>query len=224
MTKVYSLAEPPFRTIQGEGIHAGRVALFIRFAGCNLWSGHDAHRARDAERNVVACPKFCDTDFLPKLRLAEHELLSEAELARKAGVRLFVFTGGEPMLHLTESLLGGMPWRDATIAIETNGTIEVPSLFQEFISHICVSPKVPPERLRQRDGAEIKIVHPAYSVRAFDTALRARELEFKHWFVQPQAPCTGGISPDVVRDATRFILEHPEWRLSYQLHKAIGVP
>lgn len=205
----YALASLPFFTIQGEGANAGRAALFVRFAGCNLWSGAPETRERDAARNAAECPRFCDTEFRPRVRMTVDEL---AEYLR-AAPGLVVFTGGEPLLQLDAELLAAVPL-GVEVAIETNGTIPVGDL---RIDHVCVSPKVGPERLAIREGAELKVVVPDYD------PLRYEHLAFARCYVQPRATLDG-IDAGNVALAVQFVMDHPKWRLSYQVHKAIGVP
>lgn len=221
MSITFALAEHPFRTIQGEGINAGRVALFVRFAGCNLWSGLDEHRERDAQRHRVECPRFCDTDFRPKVVYSIHDLVAAVVLHRHAGVRLIVFTGGEPFLHLRRELLELLP--PCEFAVETNGTVRPRDGVHAHLHHVCVSPKVSPDRLVLRSGDELKVVAPGYLPAEYERAIDAGELDFTHLFVQPRARLDG-IDERAVHDAVDYVLANPRWRLSYQTHKTIGVP
>ncbi len=223
--KNYSLASAPFRTIQGEGLNAGRCALFVRFAGCNLWTGLDRTRDRDAERHDVECPRWCDTDFRPTQRPALHELV--ALIRDHADAGLVVFTGGEPLMQLDLELVSTV--KDACptleLAVETNGTRAFDPGVEALISHVCVSPKVGPERMKLRRGTELKVVVPAYDPEPFDTACDALgTLFFKALFVSPEAHPTNGIQQPAVDEAVQWVINHPRWRLSFQLHKAIGVP
>ncbi len=219
MAKTYVLADR-FLTIQGEGINAGRAALFVRFAACNLWSGLEEDRDRDAARNHVSCPRFCDTDFRPRGRMSASEI---AEVVRDASrVELVVFTGGEPLLQLDEELMSALP-KGLDYAVETNGTVAFRPGVRERVTHVCVSPKVGPDRLVIREGTELKVVMPSYDPLAYEEAIVDGRLRFEHTFVQPEAELDG-ISETNVREAVAFVLGHPRWRLSYQLHKTIGVP
>ncbi len=219
-----------FRTIQGEGTNAGRAAVFVRFAGCNLWSGLGDNRDRDAKRNDVDCPRWCDTDFL-KDRMVEEGVLIDI-IAEHDDTGLIVFTGGEPLLHLNPRFLARLHSRcHSQVAIETNGTVELDASFGNLIQHICVSPKVPPERMKLRTGDELKVVVPAYDPDVYAAALDRGELYFPELFVQPlddrvlhPIALSGRLAPPNPLDvAKQYVLDHPSWRLSYQLHKAIGV-
>ncbi|MGQ3675637.1 7-carboxy-7-deazaguanine synthase [Xanthobacter sp. TB0139] len=202
-----------FRTLQGEGAHAGRAAVFCRFAGCNLWSG------REEDRAAAACT-FCDTDFVGMDgmgggRFATADALADAlvqvwgpHIAR----RFVVFTGGEPLLQLDEALVKAAHDRGFEIAVETNGTIAAPP----GIDWLTVSPKgnVP---LVQRSGQELKLVFPQPEHDPEDFA----GLDFSHFFLQPMdGPDRLGNTEAVVA----YCLEHPRWRLSLQTHKVIGIP
>jgi organic radical activating enzyme len=223
----YALAEPPFLTIQGEGSNVGRAALFVRFAGCNLWSGRELTRNQDAVRTGSRCPRFCDTDFRPQLTLSGQEL---ADLIAPHRDALIVFTGGEPLLQLDNDLIARLPV-ECELAVETNGTVDFKPGVRPCIAHVCVSPKVGPERLVVRHGNELKVVFPSYSPLAYEV----EDLDFEHLFVQPEAIRLGG-EPDPRSDmangldsrnvagAVEFVKAHPRWCLSYQVHKAIGVP
>lgn len=219
-----------FRTIQGEGANAGRAAVFVRFAGCNLWSGKHEDRARDARRNDVDCPRWCDTDFL-KDRMVEEGVLIDV-IAEHDDTGLIVFTGGEPLLHLNPRFLSRLHSRcSSLVAIETNGTVALDESYGNLIQHICVSPKVPPERMKLRTGDELKVVVPAYDPNTYAAALDRGELYFADLFVQPcdtrkvhPIALSGRLAPpDSLEVAKQYVLDNPSWRLSYQLHKAIGV-
>jgi 7-carboxy-7-deazaguanine synthase (Cx14CxxC type) len=208
------LVQEIFATLQGEGAHAGRAAIFLRFSGCNLWSGREQDRAQ------AAC-QFCDTDFVslagPKAgSYADANLLADtvASLWTGLGGRPYVVcTGGEPLLQLDTALVSALKHRGFEIAIETNGTQIAP----EGIDWICVSPKAG-TRLRQTRGQELKVVWPQ------DWDLESLErLDFAHHFLQPMD------SPDpALRQANREAavakcMERPQWRLSFQTHKALGI-
>ena len=226
MERRYSLAEEPFRTIQGEGRNAGRAAVFVRFAGCNLWNGVEADRERDAERMGVECPRWCDTDFRPRLTMLEPDLIRAIVAHGDTG--LVVFTGGEPFLQLTASLLHGVR-HCMEVAVETNGTREPRGDVGAMLDHICVSPKVSPDCLRLVVGDELKVVVPGYDPLVYQAAVDRGELDFSDLLVQPQADpnglrYVGGAVPQHIHQATQFVLDNPRWRLSYQLHKVIEVP
>jgi 7-carboxy-7-deazaguanine synthase len=201
-----------FATLQGEGAQAGRASVFCRFAGCNLWSG------READRAEATC-RFCDTDFVGVDgegggRFADAQALAEAIEARWCGDharRFVVFTGGEPLLQLDAALIAAMHRRGFSIAVETNGSLEAP----DGLDWICVSPKVGAP-LRQRSGAELKLVFPQ---QALDPAT-LEALDFGHFFLQPM---DGPEQAANTRAAVSYCLAHPKWRLSLQTHKMIGI-
>ena len=204
-----------FLTLQGEGAQTGRVAVFCRFSGCNLWSG------RERDRATAAC-RFCDTDFvgvdgLNGGRFATPEALMDQIEAtwcteRAGGHRLIVFTGGEPLLQLDKPLIDAAHERGFEVAVESNGTVPAP----EQLDWICVSPK-PRSVLRQRSGNELKFVFPQEELEpaAFES------LSFDHFFLQPM---DGPNQPSNLQAAIQYCLSHPQWRLSLQTHKMIGVP
>lgn len=202
-----------FLTLQGEGAHAGRASVFCRFAGCNLWSG------READREAATC-KFCDTDFVGTDGTLGGRYASAAELADTIaaqwtaaadGNRYVVLTGGEPLLQVDAALIDALHARGFEIGVETNGTIAAP----EGLDWICVSPKGGSE-LVQRRGHELKLVYPQ--------ALAAPEtfegLAFERFSLQPMD------GPEVAQNTVRAIdycLRHPQWRLSVQTHKSLGI-
>ena len=201
-----------FYTLQGEGTNAGRAAVFCRFAGCNLWSG------REQDRADARC-RFCDTDFVGTDgegggRFATAEELAEAcvEAAVCSRRDLVVLTGGEPMLQVDDALIKALHARGFTIAIETNGTLPVP----HAIDWICVSPKAGTE-LKQRSGDELKLVYPQEGLDPADL----EGLAFTHRFLQPMD------GPDQARNtalSVAYCKAHPNWRLSLQTHKLLGIP
>lgn len=206
-----------FYTLQGEGANAGRPAVFCRFAGCNLWSG------REQDRAAAVC-RFCDTDFVgtdgdgggkfataADLAVAITSAAGEAWGPEFDGQRLVVLTGGEPMLQVDDALLAALHEAGCEIAIETNGTLPVPSA----IDWICVSPKAGAP-LVQRTGDELKLVYPQAGL---DPA-EVRGLAFTHLYLQPMD------GPDRAANtaaAVRYCLAHPDWRLSVQTHKDLGL-
>lgn len=201
-----------FATLQGEGAQAGRASVFCRFAGCNLWSG------READRASATC-RFCDTRFVGTDgagggRFADAGALADAIACfwpRGQAERFVVFTGGEPLLQLDAALVAAMHERAFTIAVETNGTLEAPP----GLDWICVSPKADAP-LRQRSGAELKLVFPQDGL---DPAA-LESLDFRHFFLQPM---DGPAWADNTRAAVSYCLAHPRWRLSVQTHKMIGI-
>jgi 7-carboxy-7-deazaguanine synthase (Cx14CxxC type) len=197
-----------FYTLQGEGANTGRPAVFLRFAGCNLWSG------REEDRSSAVC-QFCDTDFLGGAKFASAELLAEEVAGQWFGNgtsrRFVVITGGEPLLQLDHPLIDSLHALGFEIAIETNGTIDAP----EGLDWICVSPKAGTV-IRQRSGNELKIVYPQQGL----SPQELERLKFDHFFVQPMD------GPDIEQNtqlAARYCLEHPRWRLSLQTHKLLGI-
>lgn len=229
-----------FRTLQGEGRWAGTPSVFVRLAGCNLWSGRDEDRERDVGRNGAMCPMFCDTDFVGGEPLEVEELATRIhELASSRSGQLIqhvVFTGGEPLLQLNrhprvlESVRRRFPFGRVRLAVETNGTV---GPREEFLDRswdgrhgafdwICVSPKVSLKELRLRRGNELKVVFPSYDPLEYASLAS----DFDELLVSPEFPSTRGslVEKDVLERAVAFCLEHPRWRLSVQQHKSWGVP
>ena len=199
-----------FLTLQGEGMQAGRRAVFIRLAGCNLWTG------REDDRSTAIC-RFCDTNFVgmdgdhggryPAAALADQAL----SLWAGEGRPFAVITGGEPMLQLDEELLDALHDRGFTIAVESNGTIAAP----RGIDWLCISPKAG-SQVVQRSGQEVKVVWPQ---RELDMDEIAR-WNFEHFLVQPM----DGLELAANQQATiDFVLANPAWRLSLQTHKLTGL-
>jgi 7-carboxy-7-deazaguanine synthase (Cx14CxxC type) len=201
-----------FYTLQGEGAHAGRAAVFCRFAGCNLWSG------READRSTAQC-QFCDTDFIGTDgdgggKFATADDLAAAVAAKwpqtDTANRFVVCTGGEPLLQLDRAAIDALHAQGFEIAIETNGTIVVP----EGVDWVCVSPKAGTQ-LAVTGGDELKVVYPQET----DPRTYA-QLAFRHFFIQPK---DGPDAKDSLRAAIQFCGENPRWRLSLQTHKLIGI-
>ena len=204
-----------FLTLQGEGVHTGRRAVFLRFAGCNLWTG------READRATAVC-QFCDTDFVGMD--GENGGRYEAEvLATKVAAlwgdgtanRYIVITGGEPMLQVDDAIIDALHSQGFTIAIESNGTLPV----HPGIDWVCISPKAG-SQVVQRSGDELKLVWPQPGS---DTAAM-EQWDFANFLIQPmdsQAPALNAANADA---ATRFVMDHPKWRLSLQNHKILGLP
>ena len=201
-----------FLTLQGEGAHAGRAAVFCRFAGCNLWSG------READRASAVC-QFCDTDFIGTdgtlgARYATAEDLAATIAAQWTGTqdnRYVVLTGGEPLLQVDATLVDALHARSFEIGVETNGTVLPP----EGLDWICVSPKAGSELVVRR-GHELKLVYP--QAQALPEAFES--LAFERFSLQPMD------GPDVAENTARAIdycLRHPQWRLSLQTHKTLGI-
>jgi 7-carboxy-7-deazaguanine synthase (Cx14CxxC type) len=204
-----------FYTLQGEGANTGRPAVFLRFAGCNLWTG------READRADATCT-FCDTDFVGtdgpgggKFAAASHLARAVAEAWPEegpAGARFVVCTGGEPLLQLDGDLLGALHAEGFEVAVETNGSVVPPA----GIDWLCVSPKAGAP-LVVRGGNELKLVYPQAG--AEPECYEA--LEFEQFFLQPM---DGPAREDNTAAALRYCLAHPRWRLSLQTHKLLGIP
>ena len=208
----YSVKEI-FLTLQGEGGQAGKAAVFCRFSGCNLWTGREQDRAK-------AVCTFCDTDFVGVDgenggKFATPEALAEAVEAQWTGGpndRLVVCTGGEPLLQLDAPAIAALHARGFMIAVESNGTVLAP----EGIDWVCISPKADAPVVQTR-GQELKLVYPQ------EKALPERfaGLDFERFYLQPMD------GPDRERNtqlAVAYCLSHPQWRLSVQTHKYLGLP
>ena len=202
-----------FLTLQGEGVQSGSRAVFLRFAGCNLWSG------REQDRAIAQC-NFCDTDFVGTDGEGGGKFANAAELAAQVERlwgdddegRLVVITGGEPMLQLDEALVAALHGRGFRIAVESNGTLPA----TPGIDWLCVSPKAGTDVV-QRSGNELKLVWP-------QQGLDPAELErwsFDHFLVQPMDCAEREQAMDA---AIRLAMERPKWRLSLQAHKVVGLP
>lgn len=208
---VYSVKEC-FYTLQGEGGQTGRAAVFLRFAGCNLWSGIERDRAS-------AVCTFCDTDFVgtdgdgggkfgDATSLASHVA---SRWPQSAGAALVVCTGGEPLLQIDDALIDALHRQGIEIAVETNGTIAAP----KGLDWICVSPKSTAP-LKQLSGHELKLVFPQEDA----PPERFEGLDFERYSLQPMD------GPDVALNTKRavdYCLAHPKWRLSLQTHKLLGI-
>jgi 7-carboxy-7-deazaguanine synthase (Cx14CxxC type) len=206
-----------FFTLQGEGAQSGRAAVFCRFAGCNLWTG------READREHAVCT-FCDTDFVgtdgdgggkfasaDSLARAVEHCWSGAVAADARGRRFVVCTGGEPLLQLDGALINAMHDRGFEVAVETNGTQLAPA----DLDWVCVSPKADAPLIIER-GDELKLVYPQIEA----PPERFVHLDFRHFFLQPMD------GPDVKENlalAVEYCLRHPQWRLSLQTHKVLGL-
>jgi 7-carboxy-7-deazaguanine synthase (Cx14CxxC type) len=201
-----------FLTLQGEGVNAGARAVFVRFAGCNLWSG------READRASAVC-KFCDTEFVGTDGAGGGKFADAAALADAAAAhwgtgtaeRFAVLTGGEPMLQVDDALVDALHARGFRIAIETNGTLPA----HPGIDWICVSPKAG-STVVQRAGDELKLVWPQPG-----TDVDALEgWDFRHFLVQPMDSEAAEANTAA---AVAFALERPKWRLTLQAHKLLGL-
>ncbi len=201
-----------YLTIQGEGAHAGRVAIFCRFTGCNLWSGHED------DRSEATC-KFCDTDFVGTDGTGgglfeNYEELSNHILSfwTSNNEPFIVFTGGEPLLQLDKQLITYLKSKKAQIAIETNGTIIPP----DGIDWICVSPKAN-TKLILKEGNELKLVYPQKGINPKDH----ENLKFDHFYIQP---LDNNNKNSNVIESKKFVKLNPLWKLSMQYHKVLGIP
>jgi 7-carboxy-7-deazaguanine synthase (Cx14CxxC type) len=197
-----------YYTLQGEGANTGRPAVFLRFSGCNLWTG------REEDRASAIC-RFCDTDFVGGTKYASARELAEEVATQWDGngtaKRFVVITGGEPLLQLDAPLIDGLHAKGFEIAIETNGTIEAPP----GIDWICVSPKAG-TIIKQRSGNELKLVYPQAGL----APPALERLGFAQFFLQPM---DGPELEENTERAARYCLEHPRWRLSRQTHKLLGI-
>lgn len=212
--RVYSVKEA-YMTLQGEGAQTGRAAVFLRFAGCNLWTGLERDRAS-------AVCQFCDTDFVGtdgpgggKFRSAEALSTHIRDLwqaERAGGVPYVICTGGEPLLQLDSALIAALHADGFEIGVETNGTLPAP----DGIDWICVSPKADAP-LKQRSGNELKLVYP----QALALPERFTELDFSHFFLQPM---DNEKTAENIAATAAYCLKNPQWRLSLQTHKMIGLP
>ena len=214
---MYSVKEI-FYTLQGEGMNAGLPAVFLRFAGCNLWSG------REEDRATAVC-RFCDTDFVGvdgagggKFETADR--LAAAVAAQwpstSTANRFVVCTGGEPLLQLDSPLVDALHAQGFRIAIETNGTLMPPP----GIDWICMSPKAgAPLALTQ--GDELKLIYPQTGLLPDDLVKNTQVFDFKHFSLQPM---DNPHRAENTRRAVDYCKTHPRWRLSLQTHKMIGIP
>jgi len=205
-----------YYTLQGEGFHTGRPAVFLRFAGCNLWSGLEKHRS-------TAICDFCDTDFVGvdgpgggKFGTAEHLAAEVVGVWDQSGTnredRFTVLTGGEPLLQLDAPLIAALHEVGFEIAIETNGTITAPPK----LDWICVSPKAKAEFV-QRSGNELKLIFPQQGMDPADYT----DLPFDHFFLQPMDGPDTARNTETVRD---YCDSHSQWKVSIQTHKILGIP
>ena len=209
----YSVKEI-FYTLQGEGTHVGRPAVFCRFAGCNLWSG------REVDRAGAVC-QFCDTDFVGTDGELGGKFADAATLADRIdglwpadypSSKFVVLTGGEPLLQLDAALIDALHTRGFLIALETNGTLPVP----DGVDWICVSPKMG-STLVQTRGNELKVVMPqiGQNLSAYE------QLDFQHFYLQPMDSPTAAQN---TRRAIEYCKRHPRWKLSVQTHKMLQIP
>ncbi len=207
----YSVKEI-FYTLQGEGLRAGRPAVFCRFAGCNLWTG------REEDRPAAVC-QFCDTDFVGTDGTLGGKFATAAGLAQRIaeqwptdqGHHYVVLTGGEPLLQVDTALIDALHALGFEIAVETNGTVAAPA----GIDWICVSPKAGAEWV-QRTGHELKLVYPQPGL--LPGTITATE--FTYYLLQPM---DGPLQRQNTRSAIAYCQDHPQWRLSVQTHKILEI-
>jgi len=209
-----------FPTLQGEGAHTGRAAVFCRFTGCNLWSG------REEDRSTAVC-QFCDTDFVGsdgdgggKFETAQDlaDAIEQAWLSTQAGPqqRYVVFTGGEPLLQLDKELIDAIHHKGFELAIETNGTLKVPT----GVDWVCVSPKAGAD-LVVLQADEIKLVIPQSGHQNLENLLaRFEKMDYRHRYLQPM---DGAQLAENTQLAIQLCQKRPLWRLSMQTHKIIGI-
>ena len=209
-----------FPTLQGEGAHTGRAAVFCRFTGCNLWSG------REEDRSTAVC-QFCDTDFIGsdgdgggKFETAQDlaDAIEQAWLSTQAGPqqRYVVFTGGEPLLQLDKELIDAIHHKGFELAIETNGTLKVPT----GVDWVCVSPKAGAD-LVVLQADEIKLVIPQSGHQNLENLLaRFEKMDYRHRYLQPM---DGAQLAENTQLAIQLCQKRPLWRLSMQTHKIIGI-
>jgi 7-carboxy-7-deazaguanine synthase (Cx14CxxC type) len=211
----YSVKEIYF-TLQGEGAHTGRAAVFLRFSGCNLWSGREQHR------DAAIC-KFCDTEFVGIDGPGGGKFAAASELAQAVSRawgdnaatdrKYVVCTGGEPLLQLDAAAIDAFHEEGFEVGVETNGTVAAP----EGIDWLCVSPKAD-ATVVQRSGSELKLVYPQSEGEAQPD--RFADMSFEYFFLQP---CDDENLEANTRAVVDYCLRHPQWRLSLQTHKILGI-
>lgn len=216
--KTYSVKEA-YVTLQGEGAQTGRAAVFLRFAGCNLWTG------LERDRDTAVC-KFCDTDFVgtdgenggkfkgPDALVAHIAALWQQDGRSTGEAAYVVCTGGEPLLQLDAPLIDALHAAGFEVGVETNGTLDAP----DTLDWICVSPKANAP-LVQTSGNELKLVYPQVEPEAQPERFAA--LQFQHFFLQPK---DDNRQTENIAAAAAYCMKHPKWRLSLQTHKLIGLP
>ena len=208
----YSVKEI-YYTLQGEGYHTGRPAVFIRFSGCNLWTGHEK------DRSGAIC-NWCDTDFVGTNginggKFSAEEITNIINSLWKGNVQTepyVICTGGEPLLQMDESLIKAIHKAGFEIGLETNGTMIPP----DGIDWICVSPKANAD-LVLKNGNELKVVYPQCGM----NPRMHEKLKFDHFYIQPM---DGIDQKDNIKRSEKFVLDHPKWKLSLQTHKILGIP
>ena len=200
-----------FFTQQGEGKNTGKDFIFVRFSGCNLWSGQEKHRAS-------AICKFCDTDFygtdgINGGKYQAKELIKKIKslwISADSQIRV-VLTGGEPLLQVDKGLINALKTENIYIAVETNGTLEAP----DGIDWICMSPKANTE-IKLRKGSEVKVVYPQKNLNPDNFNV----LDFKNFYIQPM---DSENYEDNVSQSVKYCMQNPNWKLSLQTHKILGI-
>ena len=200
-----------FFTQQGEGKNTGKDFIFVRFSGCNLWSGQEKHRAS-------AICKFCDTDFYGtdginggKYEIKELiEKIKSLWISADSQIRV-VLTGGEPLLQVDKGLISALKKENIYIALETNGTLEAP----DGIDWICMSPKANTE-IKLRKGSEVKVIYPQKNLNPDNFNV----LDFKNFYIQPM---DSENYEDNVSQSVKYCMQNPNWKLSLQTHKILGI-
>ena len=209
---MYSVKEI-YYTLQGEGFYTGRPSVFLRFTGCNLWSG------KEKDRKKAICD-WCDTDFIGNDGINGGKYLGSEIIKiiktlwpkKEQSKPYIVFTGGEPLIQLDNKLIERVHNAGFEIGVETNGTMTPPS----GIDWICVSPKARSNFILKK-GNELKVVFPQYEFNPLDH----ENLEFEHFFIQPM---DGLNQKENIRKSEDFVLKYPRWKLSIQTHKILGIP
>ena len=225
--KLYSI-KAVWRTVQGEGAWAGRPAVFVRFTGCNMWTGYEKDRERDAQRHGADCPLWCDTDFTREgaRKLTASELVQEA-LAAGGDIRFCVLTGGEPFLQADGMLVRSLQEAGFFVATETNGTVALGEAFGDDPPNwVVCSPKLPADQLVIERMDELKLVVPDYrpgnyaSLVEQTTRHKFNEVETRFLWLQPE---DGSRLEQAKRMAIDLAQSNPIWRVSVQTHKVLGV-
>lgn len=223
-----------FKTLQGEGFWAGRPAVFCRFVGCNMWTGYEQDRERDAERSGADCPLWCDTEFT-KEGAARYNAEELAGAIREEGgpVDFCVLTGGEPLLQVDAELIRALHAEGFHVAVETNGTVALEErCLDEGTGEIVgpdwivCSPKLGEEHLALERCHELKLVVPDYRPEAygrFAERVAWQESGGRRWRPLWLQPEDGPRQAEATREAIELALAHPDWRVSVQTHKVIGI-
>ncbi|WP_347156513.1 7-carboxy-7-deazaguanine synthase QueE [Pontibacter chitinilyticus] len=222
-----------WKTLQGEGLFAGRPAVFVRLVGCNLWTGYEDSRSRDAARTGASCPLWCDTDFTKEgSKTYTADALAEEVAGIGGDIRFCVVTGGEPLLQLDAELMEALHRQGFFVAIETNGTVRLQGACQnakgELIAPdwIVCSPKLPEDLLTLEYFDELKLVLPSYAPNKYASfARRQRQHTVQNstlplLWLQPE---DGTRLQEATQMAINLALENPAWRVSVQTHKILNV-